>query len=41
MSKRVDRKAQRKVKNLEVNMLCFFPDIGKFGEGVSPNDGDT
>jgi hypothetical protein len=41
MSKRVDKKVQSKIKSLEVSMLCIFPGAGKFGEGVTPNDGDT
>jgi hypothetical protein len=41
MSKRVDRKIQSKVKYLEVNLLWIFLGASKFGEGVTPNDGDT
>jgi hypothetical protein len=42
MSKRVDRKVQSKVKSLESESIVHFPpDIGKFGEGVAPNNGDT
>jgi hypothetical protein len=41
MNKRVDKKVQSKIKSLEVNLLCIFSGAGKFGEGVTPNDGDT
>jgi hypothetical protein len=42
MSKRVYRKVQNKVKSLESEPVVHFPSgAGEFGEGVTPNDGDT
>jgi hypothetical protein len=42
MSKRVDRKVQSKVKNLESeHVVHFSPTPCKFGEGVAPIDDDT
>jgi hypothetical protein len=41
MSKRVDRKVQSKIKNLESEPAAFRPGDGKFDEGVAPNDDNT
>jgi hypothetical protein len=40
MNNRVDIKVQSKVKSLESEHVMHPPGVGKFGEGVTPIDGD-